>query len=256
MIEINLVPDVKQELLKAQRDRSAVVSIAIIVGIAAGAVVVLLAVSVGGQRLLGNSYDGSIRDKGAELAAVEDLSKTLTLQNQLAQIGAINDVRKAESRLFDVLNAIIPPDPADPNNVTISRLALDTSESRTVTLEAQALNSYQAAEIFTKTIDSAMIRFTPATQATDTDGEAEAEETVEQKLATNIQLSDVSYGEDSTGAMVLRFTVQFTYAEDLFTANTNNFRIWLSTTGNVTDSYLGIPRSIFADPIVIEEEDN
>lgn len=256
MIEINLVPDVKQELLKAQRARSIVVSIAILIGIAAVIVVVLLAMYVyGAQQLISRNYDGRIQEDSAELANVEDLSKTLTIQNQLAQIGAINDARKAESRLFDVLNAIIPSDPADPNRVAITRLALDTSDARTITLEAQAVNSYQAAEVFTKTIDAAMIRFTPATSGGEEASESEGgADVIERKLATDIQLSEINYGEDSSGAMVLRFTVQFTYAEDLFTANTSNFRIWLSTTGNVTDSYLGVPRSIFADPIPTEEE--
>lgn len=46
MIEINLIPDVKQELLKAQRTRSMVVSIAIISSIAAASVVVLLLVYI------------------------------------------------------------------------------------------------------------------------------------------------------------------------------------------------------------------
>jgi hypothetical protein len=44
MIEINLVPDVKQELLNAQRVRNGVISIAIVTGIGSLAAVAILAV--------------------------------------------------------------------------------------------------------------------------------------------------------------------------------------------------------------------
>ena len=46
MIEINLVPDVKQELIRAQRVRTGVISMSILVGLAALGIVALLLIWV------------------------------------------------------------------------------------------------------------------------------------------------------------------------------------------------------------------
>ena len=66
-------------------------------------------------------------------------------------------------------------------------------------------------------------------------------------LATALSISNISYGEDSTGTKVLRFTVSFIYSDQLFSPKVTNPTIVLIDGGNVTDSYLGIPKSIFTD---------
>lgn len=232
MIEINLVPDVKQELIRAERVRAAVISIAIVVGLAAAGVVILLALYVYGlQTVRGAVDDNQIKDENTKLTSVEDLSKTLTIQNQLSKIAAFQDQRKMTSRLFDVLTAIIPP---APNNMSISSLSIDT-EARTIAIEGQAANSYPALEVFKKTIEGAKVRY-----ADDTSSQ-------EETLASDISTSDVSFGEDASGAKVLRFALTFTYSDKLFSPSANSVAVIISNQGNVTDSYLGVPQSIFAD---------
>jgi hypothetical protein len=114
MIEINLVPDVKQELLRAQRVRTGVISLSITVGIIAIGCVVLLAVWVFGvQTVRSLATDGMIKDRSQKLAKVEDVNNTLTIQNQLAQLQAMHDDKKIDSRVFDLLQAINPPAPND-----------------------------------------------------------------------------------------------------------------------------------------------
>ena len=49
MIQINLVPDVKQEMLRAQRMRNFTISMAIVVGLVAAGVVVILGLVYGAQ---------------------------------------------------------------------------------------------------------------------------------------------------------------------------------------------------------------
>lgn len=232
MIEINLVPDVKQELIKAQRIRSTVVSSAIFVAIASVGLVTLLAIYVYGIQTVRSAVaDDSIKKGSAQLAAVEDLSKTLTIQNQLTKISALHDQAKIDSRIFDVLAAIIPP---SPNDVQISNLTIDASSS-VISLEGQASNSYAAVEVFRKTIEGAQVKFSQ-------DGEDQ-----EVALASNVSTGDTSYGEDSSGAKVLRFTITFTYDEALFSPSSDNATVVISTQGNVTDSYIGLPKSIFVD---------
>ncbi|HUC96536.1 MAG TPA: hypothetical protein VMR16_02615 [Candidatus Saccharimonadales bacterium] len=230
MIEINLVPDVKQELIKAQKVRSKVIAGAIFVGLASVAVVVLLAVYVFGvQTARGLIEDSQIKSKSDTLLSVTDLSKTLTIQNQLTKISALNNGKNIYSRVFDLLTAIIPP---APNDVQISNLTVDSTTS-TITINGQAANSYAAVEVFKKTIEGAVVKFDSNSSGV--------------TLASNISTDNTSYGEDSSGAKVLTFTLSFKYALDLFSPKSQNVSIVVPAQGNATDSYLGVPKSIFAD---------
>lgn len=235
MIEINLVPDVKQELIKAQRVRATVVSFSILIGFIAAAIVTLLAIyAFGIQTVRGVVADDAIDKGGKQLASVEDLSKTLTIQNQLTKISGQHDDKKIDSRIFDLLLAVIPP---SPNDVQISNLTIDAAAG-TIEMEGQASNSYAAVEVFRKTIEGAKVKYDG------TDGSQEV------TLASNVSTGDTSYGEDSTGAKVLRFTLTFTYASELFSPASKNAQVVISTNGNATDSYLGVPKSIFVDRAV------
>lgn len=231
MIEINLIPDVKRELLKAQRTRTAVISGSIVVSIVVGAIVVALALYVYGVQTVRSALlDNQIKDGAAKLATVQDLSKILTIQNQLSRISELNGQKNIDSRLFDVLSAVIPP---EPNSVQVSLVAVD-AEAKTIRIEGQT-GGYDSMEVFKKTLDSAIINFSE-------DGKTSTE-----KLATDISVSDTSYGSNSENQKVLRFVVTFTYAEMLFSPDISGVTIKLDVSGNVTDSYLGIPKSIFTE---------
>lgn len=231
MIQVNLLPDVKQELLSAQRQRSVVISVAILASMIAAAVVVVLAITVfGGQALLNWRADQDITSETKKLKSVPDLSKTLTLQNQLVQLQSQYNNKTIDSRLFAFINAVVPP---SPNDVKISSINLDATNT-TISLDGQAANGYAALEIFKKTINAAEIRYKDDSGQTQTTA-----------ITSDLADSNVSYGEDSSGAKVLRFTLTFTYAPELFAATSQNAQILISTTGNVTDSYLGIPQTIF-----------
>jgi Tfp pilus assembly protein PilN len=231
MIEINLIPDVKQELLKAERSRALVISGSILTCIIAGGIVVLLVIYIYGIQFgRGILADNAIKSGSAELAKVEDLSKMLTIQNQINKIDVINDTKEIDSRLFDVLSAVIPP---APNEVRISTVSVNKEES-TITLEGQT-NAYDSMEVFKKTIDSSVIVY----------NEDGTEKQV--KLASDISTADISYGEDSDGVKVLRFNLSFKYPPELLSATVPVITIKLSINGNVTDSYLGIPKSIFTE---------
>jgi Tfp pilus assembly protein PilN len=232
MIEINLIPDVKQELIRARMIRSAVVSGAIITTLVAGAVVVVLSAYVFGvQTVRGAVADEAIKKGSSQLASVEDLSKILTIQNQLTKINALNDAKAIDSRIFNVLQAIIPP---APNTVKISSLIINAT-TKSITFEGQT-PTYPSLEAFKKTIGASNVRYTD---------DSKSQKDV--PLASNLSISNISFGEDSTGTKVLRFTVTFSYAAELFSPKVTNPTIVLIDGGNVTDSYLGIPKSIFTD---------
>lgn len=232
MIEINLVPDIKQELIMAQRIRSMVIATTILIGSISIAIVAILAIYVFTvQAVRSGIADGEIKKGSNQLASVEDLSKTLTIQNQLTKISALNSGKKITSRTFDLLTAIIPP---APNDIQISNLAIDTSTSL-ITIEGQAPNSYAAVEVFRKTIEGAKVKYTDSNKSKQ-----------EVTLASSVSISNTSYGEDSSGVKVLRFTLSFAYAPELFSISSKDVTV-STATGNVTDSYLGVPKSVFAD---------
>lgn len=232
MIEINLIPDVKQELIKAQRVRSVVISGSILASIIALAIVAVLSAYVFGVQSVRSALaDDSIKSESQKLSSVEDLPKVLTIQNQLTKISQLNDQKKINSRVFDMLQVVIPP---APNAVQISTLAI-TADTNTITLQGQAANRYTALDIFKKTIDGTVITYDGG------DGEGSAEI----KLASNISTTDLSYGEDSAGTKVLRFTVSFTYPQELFAPATSGLKFKITNSGDATDSYIGLPKSIF-----------
>lgn len=238
MIEINLVPDVKQELIRAQRARAAVVSGAIITSIVAVSIMVLLIVYIiSFQNIRHSNLDKDIVTKSGELAQVEDLPEMLTIQNQLSKIGDLNNSKKMNSRVFDMLEAVLPP---APNSVRISQVAVDNDKS-TITLEGQT-GAFDSMEVFKKTLESAVINYLE-------DGEGR-----EVKLVTNLDIGEATFGSNANNEKVVVFMVTFEYPLELFSPTIPAISIKLNAGGNVTDSYLGIPRSIFTEPATEIEE--
>lgn len=234
MIEINLIPDVKQELLKAQKVRSTVISIAIVVAIASAGVVILLAVYVfGAQWVRDNFANDQITKQYKEFSSVEDLANTLTIQNQLTKLSQGHEDKNMNSRVFDVLSTIIP---SEPNAIAITKLSVN-SEDGTISIEAQAANGYPALETFKKTIEATKVTYS-------VDGESESKTVA---LASNLSDGDRSYGDDESGKKVLRFTMTFNYAEELFARSSKNAVIVGPIKKNATDSYIGVPKSLFTN---------
>lgn len=241
MIEINLVPDVKQELLNAQRVRNGVISIAIVTGIGSLAAVAILAVWVFGVQTTRDLLaDKAIKEESSKLASIPDISNTLTIQNQLNKLSEMHDEKSIDSRIFDVLATINPP---APNNVAITNLLLD-STTQTITVEAQASNGYPALEVFKKTVMATNFEY-------NTDGEKQVV-----PLASEMSDSDRSYGNDASGARVLRFKITFVYPDELFKRSAENATIVAPTRTNVTDSFLGVPNSLFTSKASDTQEGN
>lgn len=231
MIEINLLPNVKRELLKTRAMRNRVISISFLVGGASIAAVVVLALILGSQIAAEAVQNGVIKDRNDKLMAVEDLNKVVTIQNQLTKINEQHSRKKINSRIFDVVTAV---NPVAPNNVSFSNIKVNP-ESKTITLEGSAVNGYSALETLKKTILNTKV------QATDGDKSSEV------SLTKEIKDGDTSFGENSEGKKVLQFSFSFEYAEELLAPANNGTVSVLTPTGkvDVTDSRQGIPDSLF-----------
>ena len=231
MIEINLLPNVKRELLKTRAMRNRVISISFLVGGASIAAVVVLALIFGSQIAAEAVQNGVIKDRNDKLMAVEDLNKVVTIQHQLTKINEQHSGKKLNSRIFDVVTAV---NPVAPNNVSFSDIKVNP-ESKTITLEGSAVKGYSALETLKKTILNTKV------QTTDGDKSSEV------SLTKEIKDGDTSFGENSEGKKVLQFSFSFEYAEELLAPANNGTVSVLTPTGkvDVTDSRQGIPDSLF-----------
>ncbi len=232
MIEINLLPNVKRELLKTRAMRNRVISISFLVGGASIVAVVVLALILGSQIAAEAVQNGVVKDRNDKLMAVEDLNKVVTIQHQLTKINEQHSGKKINSRIFDVVTAV---NPVAPNNVSFSDIKVNPG-SKTITLEGSAVNGYSALETLKKTILNTKV------QTTDGDKSSEV------SLTKEIKDGDTSFGENSEGKKVLQFSFSFEYAEELLSpANNNGTVSVLTPTGkvDVTDSRQGIPDSLF-----------
>lgn len=231
MIEINLLPNVKRELLKTRVMRNRVISISFLVGGASIAAVVVLALILGSQIAAEAVQNGVIKDRNDKLMAVEDLNKVVTIQHQLTKINEQHSGKKLNSRIFDVVTAV---NPVAPNNVSFSDIKVNPG-SKTITLEGSAVNGYSALETLKKTILNTKV------QTTDGDKSSEV------SLTKEIKDGDTSFGENSEGKKVLQFSFSFEYVEELLAPANNGTVSVLTPTGkvDVTDSRQGIPDSLF-----------
>lgn len=231
MIEINLIPDVKQEYLKAKRARMLVISGAIIVSIISVVIVLLLAVYLFVfQAVRSQGADTAIKNKQQKITSTADLTNMLTLQSQLANISSLHSKQNISSRMFEVLGAIRP---TQPNQVTFSTVKYD-AENKTVHIDGQAVNGFVAVDVFKKTIEATTFSY------------QKDNKTTTRSLANNVTLSNLSYGEDASGAKVLRFTVDFVYDPSLFESSSKNVVVRGPDKQNATDSYKYLPTSLFS----------
>lgn len=232
MIEINLVPDVKQELIRARHVRTVVVSSAVTVGLVALSIVILLAIyTFGVQTVRANIADDAIKSKSKELAGISDLANTLTIQHQLSRLSELHGQTNVNSRFFDLLAAI---NPSAPNQVSFSLARID-AEAKTIRLEGQAMNGYAAADVLKKTILGTSLSYN------------EGDETETAPLTGEVSMTDLSYGEDSSGKKVLRFTLTFIYDDAFFARSSQDSVIIRPDRQNATDSFIRLPESLFGD---------
>ena len=102
MVEINLLPDVKRDLLKAQQLRNIVTFVSIVIGGAMLAGVVLLFLTTKGQELLMSLKTSEISNKFADMQKIQDGETAATLRNQLNAIQKIQ-LKVRQTMAFQLL---------------------------------------------------------------------------------------------------------------------------------------------------------
>lgn len=249
MIQVNLVPDVKLELVSAQRHRNVVISFAIISIIASVVVLVILGLVIGGQAWRESSLTNQIKREDEKFQAIEDIDKTVTIQNQLTSIQSTHEQKLMSSRIFDLLAEASAK--GTENSVTMNSFAIDTS-TQTITLQAQTdVRGFEAAEVFRKNIDAMRIFYieadteTMANEFRDSPRSSDDDEQ-SQLIASEVNLTDLSYAQANEGNQrTVSFRLTFVYDPLLFDQKIDILRIRGLDRGNVTDSYQRLPESLF-----------
>ena len=134
--EINLVPDVKNEMIKALKLRNLIFFLCIVVSaVGLGASLIFTSIAAGQQA----SVDGkkaTLDELSKKINSYSDLSEFLTIRDQLSNLSSIADNKKLLSRTFSILSALIP---TGADKITISELSINlANESPSFSFDAQA----------------------------------------------------------------------------------------------------------------------
>ncbi len=120
MIQFNLLPDIKIQYLRANRQKHTVVlasTLVIIASVVAMAILISIVFILQKKNIRDLSAD--ITTKSSELKSTKDLSKILTVQNQLQELGTLHAAKPVVSRLFSYI------DKATPSKATNTRTLAD-----------------------------------------------------------------------------------------------------------------------------------
>lgn len=125
MIQLNLLPDVKMQYIKARRRKRLILGASFIASAFFLVLFILLFVYVRfGQPKHMSDLSKDIAAKTSELQSKEDINKILTVQNQLNTLPGLHDQKAISSRLFDYLQQITPAE------ATISAVNIDFAEHK------------------------------------------------------------------------------------------------------------------------------
>ena len=233
MISINLLPDVKKDLLRVRRERNLVVTVSVIaVGVSVG-ILLVLGATLGGMTVAKMATESSIEsnEKKIDDAIKNDqLNRYLTIQNQLSQIDGLKGEQQIYSRLMDYLVAL---NPAAPNNATLQNVILSSSgtssssssssssaDGITVTLEGSTAD-FASLNVYKNTLINAQISYEEESDDdADTDSSSnqdddegsgrnnvtENTEAIKENLFTSVEVTESNLSTDSRGSTV-SFTI-------------------------------------------------
>lgn len=203
-IQFNLLPDVKQEYVKARRTKHMVILISLAVSAASLAVFLLLIITVDVvQKKSLHDVNSDITKYSKQLKSIPNLDKILTVQNQLNTLTGLHDDKVVTSRLFGYMSQVTP------GQASISKLNIDfTQNILTITGEAPSLDVVNA--------------FTDTLKATTYKADEESK-----KAFSNVVLSN--FGRDSKGAT---YTITLNFEAAIFdSANNVTLTVPSGTTG-------------------------
>lgn len=155
--EINLVPDIKEEMIKTLKLRNFIFFLCIVVAAASVTVTAIFGTIMGGQQIAIDNKKGTIETLSTKLNSYSDLGDFLTIKDQVSNIDTLTSNKQVLSRTFNILSAFLP---TGADTITISELSVNLEdEEPTFNFEAQANSGtepfidYAVLEAFRKSMD-------------------------------------------------------------------------------------------------------
>lgn len=149
--EINLVPDIKEEMIKALRMRNFTFFVCLVVCAASLGAIIVFAGIAGGQQAAVDGKKNTLTTLSQKISDYSDLSDFLTIKDQLGNLSTITSNKKMFSRTLRLVPTFVL---SGPDSIQVSRLSVDlTVEQPTLTIEAQA-NAIQPPYIDYNVLDS------------------------------------------------------------------------------------------------------
>ncbi len=223
MIQFNLLPDVKIQLIRIQRIKHIVTFFSSVISIAVLTVFIALFVYVNFiQTSHINDLNSKIASSSTQLSKNTNLNKILTIQNQLKTLPLLESQTPVTSRLLGYLTQLTPV------SVSISSLSVDfTTDTMSISGGAQSLKSVN------EYIDS--IKF--ATYKTTQDETAV-------NAFSSVVLSSFGYSSSgSNSSQPASYTVNFSFDPTIFS---NATKVTLLVPNKITTrSILGQPTNLF-----------
>jgi Tfp pilus assembly protein PilN len=241
MIELNLLPDVKKEFIRAQRTRNMVISGAIFVCIIAVGAIALLATTVyGAQTVWIKNLNKEITANHQIVEDKQEINKYLAVQSQLQSLDQTAQQRSVYSRLFDFLPQL---NPAPPFNVTIYDFVL-AKDTTTITM-AGAADSFEAVNNFKYTLEQAQMSYT-----------LEDGTTAQAPLFASVISGAPSLSSSSAGKVQAIFDFTITFSSEAFDQSHKDIKI--SVPKLVTsDGDRNAPKELFGvDPQTVDGGQN
>lgn len=134
--EINLVPDIKNEMIKTVKLRNYIFFGCIVVAVASVLLTLIFGLIMGGQRIAIENKKSTLEELSAKLNSYTDLNDFLTIKDQLGNIDTLTSDKKVLSRTFNILSALLP---TGADTITVSELNVNLAEEQpSFSLEAQA----------------------------------------------------------------------------------------------------------------------
>jgi Tfp pilus assembly protein PilN len=200
MIQINLLPSIKAEYVKAQRTKRTVITVSIIaIGVSLGIVGILASIAYGAQNLQLSNLQKDIEKSEQNIKAVPDLDKILTIQNQLVALTPLHDAKPVMSRLFTYLQQTTP------DSVTLEKYSIKNDEL-TWTVDGEA----SSIELINKYVDT--LKFTEI--ATTQEGQEPT------RAFSEVVLSSFAKSQDG-----YTYSIAFKFNDQLFSSGNPDIKL-------------------------------
>ncbi|MDO4979071.1 MAG: hypothetical protein Q4E47_02895 [Candidatus Saccharibacteria bacterium] len=154
--EVNLVPEIKLQMIKTQKLRNLVLFVCIVIAVVCGGTIAVFGSVIAGQAVSMAHQDEHIDDLSNRVMGYGELTEFLTIQDQLDKLSSIVENKKVLSRVFPILASLLP---TGRDKIILSELDVNL-EDYTLSFDAQANAGedpdidYRVLESFKKSVNS------------------------------------------------------------------------------------------------------